>query len=87
MSISRAAEARLLERLLTWSNALKHARKEHGTPNSFGVVELAGEYGLTKAHGYYLGFCRTPDLTSWCGFPVEYAKGRFYVDQRAPRKS
>ena len=85
MSISRRAESRFNVILLKWSRALKHAAEEHGRPNSFGVVELATEYGLRKRDGYRLGRTRTFDLWQFLGgherwgSQPTYQNGRFYV--------
>lgn len=72
-------------RLTRWTIALKHAVAEHGRPNSFGVVELAVEYGLRKRDGYFFGQKYMFDLwqmlggrDGWGSCPT-YAKGRFYV--------
>lgn len=82
---SRKQWAEIARRLAKWSEAIKHEAELHGRPNSFGVMELAGEYGLNPRHGYYLGFCRMFDLwqvlgghDGWGSAPT-YEKGRFYV--------
>jgi hypothetical protein len=72
-------------RLDRWSKALKREVELHGRPNSFGVTELAGEYGLTRRDGYYLGKFRLFDLwqrlgghDGWGSAPT-YSNGRFYL--------
>lgn len=70
------------ERIRRWSEVLKHAIEEHGRPNSFGVVELAGEYRLQKSDGYYLGYHRILDFSEACGGGVTYSHGRFIVEAK-----
>lgn len=78
--ISKKAEARLRQILSQWGRALSISVEEHGAPNSFGVVELAGEFNLKKRDGYRLGRERLVELQSRVyGFTLTYAKGRFSV--------
>lgn len=85
MSLSNDGKVKLADILARWSTALKRAAAEHGRPNSFGVVELAEEYRLTKRDGYRIGQTRLPDLHNWLGgrdgwgSAPTYSKGRFYV--------
>lgn len=79
MSISHKSSAKLGRILGQWSKALIHATAEHGTDNSFGVVELAQEYGITRADGYRIGATRMRELGQWTRLEITYAKGRFDV--------
>ena len=85
MSISHKSALKLESILFKWSQAITHASEEHGRPNSFGVVELAKEYGLNPRDGYRLGTERRQALwerlggsEKWGSCPT-YSKGRFYV--------
>lgn len=71
--------AEIAHRVAKWGGALKREAAEHGVPNTWGVVELALLYGLTKRHGYYLGFCRLRELSAAAGHEVTYSKGRFAI--------
>lgn len=78
--ISKRAEARLRQILSQWARALARSVEEHGTPNSFGVVELAGEFNLTRRDGYRLGRERLQELQARLhGFVLNYKSGRFTV--------
>ncbi len=85
MSISRRSEEKLRRILRLWSQAIRTESAEHGRPNSFGVRELAGEYGLDPRDGYRIGATRRSDLWQWLGghdgwgSAVVYENGRFYV--------
>ncbi len=85
MSLSRVGQTKLHAILVKWSRAIQHASAEHSRPNSFGVVELAGEYRLTKRDGYRIGRERMNDLWAFLGgnegwgSKPTYSKGRFYV--------
>lgn len=89
MGPSLRQRARITKEILRWASAIKHASDEHGRPNSFGVVELATEYGLKKRDGYFfgskLGLSYMPELwqalgghDGW-GSMLTYANGRYYV--------
>lgn len=81
-----AHQWRMIQRRIeTWGAALKRGAAEHGVPNSFGVIELAGEYrGLDVKEGYYLGKTRCFELTEFTGYAVSYERGRFVLSERVP---
>lgn len=88
MSLSRESAARLHRMAQQWARAIACEAAEHGVPNSFGVLELAGKYqGLKKREGYHLGTSRIAELIARLGMPVLYLNGRFYVSQPAPEAS
>lgn len=85
MGPSKEQWASIRRRVAKWSAAIKHSAEEHGRPNSFGVVELATEFGLRPRDGYYLGQQRTFEIwealgghEGWGSAPT-YSRGRFYV--------
>lgn len=72
-------------RVKTWAAALKREAEKHSRPNSFGITEMAVEYGLTRRHGYYVGKFRLHELwqelgghAGWGSCP-RYENGRFYI--------
>lgn len=77
---------RLETALRHWANAIRYESAEHGRPNSFGVLELAGEFGnLDKRDGYRIGQRYLVRLweclggrVGWGSRPT-YSKGRIYV--------
>lgn len=78
--ISKRAEARLRQILSQWARAISISVEEHGTPNSFGVVELAGEFNLVRRDGYRLGRERLQELQARVhGFVLHYKHGRFHA--------
>lgn len=95
MSLSEAGKVKLHRILFTWTRALTKSIDEHGIPNSFGVIELAGEFNLNPRDGYRLGQTRISYLHDWLlmdcssvayaaqfandGPKIRYRKGRFYV--------
>lgn len=89
MSLTRDQESTLNRRLTAWSAALADAIREHGADNSFGVMELAGEYPLTRKDGYAIAQNgRVPELQKWLhekhGIDVEleYRRARFFTRPR-----
>jgi hypothetical protein len=92
VTISRKSEAKLRRILGEWSRAIVNDIKLHGAPNSFGVTELAREYGMTQADGYRLGSTRLLDLQLWVNVYAElgpkmiisYKNARFIVTGATP---
>ncbi len=95
MSLTHQQGATLSRRLTKWSSALVKEIEKHGVPNTFGVVEIAGEYNLSKKDGYALNpnKGRFPELVTWVNarlplaeeVEMEYKRGRFYV-KKAEKK-
>jgi hypothetical protein len=85
MGPSKAQWRRIWARVELWGKALENEIAQHGRPNSFGVMELAGEYGLRPRDGYYLGDCRLSELWERLGGEKfgpcpTYKRGRFYFE-------
>lgn len=83
MGPSKKQWARIHSRVRRWGDSLAHSIREHGADNSFGVLELVGEFvGLEPREGYYLA-CRLDMLEArlreehGLAVSVSYSRGWF----------
>lgn len=90
MSLTKQQAWTLARRLDGWGRAIANEIAEHGSPNTFGVRELAGLYsGLKIQQGYDFSKARTGDLQEVVNsllrkrgleeIVLNYAGGRFSV--------